>query len=680
MIAALYINAMKKSKKYGEKTHTKKHKSTSQVNLKSLKSMHILAKTGSKSLKIRVFYEFYVFIEYTFICFIAHLQKGFFFHTIKTPKRETVQKFERRPPMKLRRMVSILTLLVMVLALAPMAASAEDVKLTGLFYKNSLTASFDTLEWLNRAEKAAGVDITWQEVTVDFDAVKGAMFAAKQAPDIMIRSVSNADLITFEGLFADLKPLITEENTPNIYKMMQDWPEIEPYITEENGAIYGLPSFSYVNPAIANTVSGPFWINKQWLDNLGLEMPNTLADLKNVLMAFKEKDANGNGDPTDEIPFDALSWHSSWNYLQLLGAYGIQLMGPDSGAPQLQNHFFAEDGEIKSSFLDDRLYEFIIYMRDLNDNGLLNPNFFTKDYDTYVALCRGEGGGYAKLGVFTGWDPPSMCGNEVGAQYVCMNILSKDENTKGTGVFNVFGNSITKNVVAIAEACADKKAALRFIDQFYGMFNEYEDQADNYALQAYYGGLNEVDNRIQKTDSPKILQRVIPNDGVTDLNTYTWQNAWVTYGPYYHGVKPTVDQSTWTAEEKMNYWLGLDDSDPAKTLKVLAETPFEESFNVYWRTADVNAAGYGSAYAAVELEDLYWEPALYFAPEDIEEVDLLTASWWGYAESKLGPWITRAASIEDEWKEYKETLIAYGIEDVIAIKQAAFDTWLDEQK
>ena len=41
------------------------------------------------------------------------------------------------------------------------------------------------------------------------------------------------------------------------------------------------------------------WINQTWLDNLGLEMPTTPEELYTVLKAFKEQDANGNGDPGD---------------------------------------------------------------------------------------------------------------------------------------------------------------------------------------------------------------------------------------------------------------------------------------------------------------------------------------------------------------------------------------------
>ena len=45
------------------------------------------------------------------------------------------------------------------------------------------------------------------------------------------------------------------------------------------------------------------YIDRTWLKNVDMEMPTTLDEFYNVLVAFKEKDANGNGDPNDEIPW-----------------------------------------------------------------------------------------------------------------------------------------------------------------------------------------------------------------------------------------------------------------------------------------------------------------------------------------------------------------------------------------
>ena len=47
-------------------------------------------------------------------------------------------------------------------------------------------------------------------------------------------------------------------------------------------------------------------MRKDWLDRLSLEVPTTWDEWVEVFKAFKEQDANGNGDPNDEIPFTAM--------------------------------------------------------------------------------------------------------------------------------------------------------------------------------------------------------------------------------------------------------------------------------------------------------------------------------------------------------------------------------------
>jgi putative aldouronate transport system substrate-binding protein len=45
------------------------------------------------------------------------------------------------------------------------------------------------------------------------------------------------------------------------------------------------------------------WINTEFLKNVGLSAPRTPDEFRAMLIAFRDKDANGNGDPKDEIPF-----------------------------------------------------------------------------------------------------------------------------------------------------------------------------------------------------------------------------------------------------------------------------------------------------------------------------------------------------------------------------------------
>ena len=76
------------------------------------------------------------------------------------------------------------------------------------------------------------------------------------------------------------------------------------YITTPDGNIYSLPN---VDGSLHVQYNMKLWLNTTWLDNLGLSMPTTTDEFYNVLKAFKEQDANGNGNPNDEIPFSTVT-------------------------------------------------------------------------------------------------------------------------------------------------------------------------------------------------------------------------------------------------------------------------------------------------------------------------------------------------------------------------------------
>ena len=64
--------------------------------------------------------------------------------------------------------------------------------------------------------------------------------------------------------------------------------------------IYGLPYVFHTATVQGHTA----FFSEEWMKNVGVDKaPETTDELYDMLVAFKEQDANGNGDPSDEIPF-----------------------------------------------------------------------------------------------------------------------------------------------------------------------------------------------------------------------------------------------------------------------------------------------------------------------------------------------------------------------------------------
>lgn len=177
--------------------------------------------------------------------------------------------------------------------------SGEIVKLTALFNKHSLTKDVNEMQWLTDLEADCNVDVEWQQISADWDQKKSAMFASGEIPDLLFNATADSDYIQYYGLFEDLKPWI-EQYAPNLQAMFEEVPETEILCTTLEGKIFGTPKYQSVWPK----TNGTIFINQTWLDNVNMEIPTTWEELKEVLIAFKEQDANGNGDPNDEIPMD----------------------------------------------------------------------------------------------------------------------------------------------------------------------------------------------------------------------------------------------------------------------------------------------------------------------------------------------------------------------------------------
>jgi putative aldouronate transport system substrate-binding protein len=182
------------------------------------------------------------------------------------------------------------------------AATTEDGKaqITALITKHPLTQDLKKMEWLKKVEEETGIKIKWEEVTADWDQKKGAMLASGDVPDLIIgpNAITDADFVQYQGLFEDLSDDM--DKLPNVQAMFDAKPETEGIATQLDGNIYGLPKYQRFWPGTATRQ----FINQQWLENLGLEVPTNWDELYVVLKAFKDEDANGNGDKNDEIPMD----------------------------------------------------------------------------------------------------------------------------------------------------------------------------------------------------------------------------------------------------------------------------------------------------------------------------------------------------------------------------------------
>lgn len=537
-----------------------------------------------------------------------------------------------------RRVVSIVLAGLMVMTAlagcggkgAGKVEKTEDgkTKLKALFVSHSATQNIDDMKWVQEIEEAAGVEVEWEQIRQDWETVKSTRFASGDIPDILINATTDSDYTKYTGLFEDLTPYI-EKEAPNIQEMFTDVPDTKVLATAGNGKIYSVPKMQTVWPK-TNTV---LFLNKTWLDHLNLEVPTTFTEFEAVLKAFNEQDANGNGDLTDEVPLDYNAYggnnawfNSAYSLLKMLPSMGIQLTDIET------NGYFVEDKTVKCYAIDERYKEFITTLNRWYSEGLINKNAITNDYSAYQSLSRGNENGEALVGACFGWEETDKFG-ALSDQYIALPPLTYDDGVEA-GTYETYWNydmdqlNMQANRICMSSQCSDKDAAMKFIDAFYDSTT---------SVEVLFGGIS--DGCLEKVDdsSFKVLP---PQDDTMDPGTWKWTSTFADFGPMYIRDDISIEMSQ-DMENALN-----------------ERTVYDEAL-------------------AKNNEDIYY-PHLFMKYTDEEQntMAMNQANINNIIDNKWSLWITGEADIDAEWDSYVDSVKGAGLDEVLKIRQGAFDKYL----
>lgn len=288
------------------------------------------------------------------------------------------------------------------------------------------------------------------------------MFASGEMPDIILTGVSSGNrydkateqALGEQGLVLSLNDYLDTVSVG--YKQaFEEIDGLKEYITTPDGNIYSLPN---IDGSLHVQYNMKLWINTQWLDNLGLDMPTTTEEFYEVMKAFKEKDANGNGDPNDEIP---LSTVTSGAGTQLDGF----LMNPFQLTSET-NKLYVDNGKVTFAPAQEGYKEGLKYLNQLYAEGLLNPESFTQDKNNQVNV--NEAGDECVIGAFLAQRPGYACDlstepySKKWEQYQSLAPLAGPDGqcVASWNPYVMFQSGMT----FISSSCTNPEAAFRLLD------------------------------------------------------------------------------------------------------------------------------------------------------------------------------------------------------------------------
>ena len=218
--------------------------------------------------------------------------------------------------------------------------------------------------------------IDWQLEAVlssRIDTVFNTRLAARNLPDFVDHRLDQTRLIEVyqQGHIIALNDLV-DQYGPTI----SEWYfEKDPYLLIANGDAEGnLLRFARntANPQHRIRVLN---INLAWLDQLGLDMPETTEELFDALVAFRENDMNKNGSK-DEF---ATGYWVNFNRA-FANSFGVKHMDTAKGS------FYPDaNGKVQHTMLTPEAKEYFAYMARLANANVLDKEIISQTGDRYNA-------------------------------------------------------------------------------------------------------------------------------------------------------------------------------------------------------------------------------------------------------------------------------------------------------
>lgn len=271
----------------------------------------------------------------------------------------------------------------------------EDLTLTIGLPLGTLVEDYDTNAYTLWLEEVTGYNlefVTFQSAAADYKAQLSAMLATgDELPDLLLNmNIGDGAYTEYgeSGYLVDLAPYYNnKELSSEFWTAMEKLKELDPdhydYVLRElnyGGSMYAYARIEY---SLIDTMQYQTYINQDWLDALGLKMPTSTEELYDVLVAFRDRDPNGNG-KKDEKPLigygsNVLHWIvNMFCYMDNETWFNVD-----------------DDNQLYLPHLTDEYREALIFINKLVDEGLMfnsAVSFTNKDVKSLLSVPDGEVG------------------------------------------------------------------------------------------------------------------------------------------------------------------------------------------------------------------------------------------------------------------------------------------------
>lgn len=348
----------------------------------------------------------------------------------------------------MKKLALLMAILMMVCASASAVTAsdenvypiADEVVTLTVWTGNVANRDYVNCDMTKFIEEKLGVKINFQFYTDDANTAYNLMLASDEWPDIFLGPWFSTDKILMGMEAKMLLPLndLIETQGYNYKAVLEANPGYKDMLTAPDGNIY---TFVYTDSGVHKDSEYKMFVKQSWLEKLGMEMPTTPEEFKDLLIAIKETDLNENGE-NDEIP--------------LMGYYNGRKSDPicflmNPFELYTDNYYtITDDGQIAFHANTDGWREGLKYIADLYANGLIAEETYVQDKTQFQAILN-KPSDDAVIGVMPIWYQGDVIDANVlnWVDYEPIAPLKGDDGTQQSaarfgGNFNMVGAISTK--------------------------------------------------------------------------------------------------------------------------------------------------------------------------------------------------------------------------------------------
>ncbi|ACT01802.1 extracellular solute-binding protein [Paenibacillus sp. JDR-2] len=505
-----------------------------------------------------------------------------------------------------------------------------------IFAQQDAGQNLKTNDFSRLLEQKFNVSFNWQTIPYEGAKEKRQISLANgHYPDAYILTsyidqFSQADVIRYgkQGIFYPLNDLI-EQYAPHIKAAFEQEPGLRALNTAPDGNIYGLGAYS---DCFHCSYPYKLWLNDKWLKKLGLDMPTTTEQLREVLQAFKDGDPNGNGVP-DEIPLSGSTEE-----------FGVRVL------PYLMNGFVYDDdrtylnvasGKVSLAAVKPEWQEGLKYVKSLYDQGLIDIGAFTQNSDAFFKL--GENADTQILGGGTAMHPAIFVntgpGNKRGSDYAPVPPLEGPH--ASYAVYYPSGIMPGAKFVITDKASPEARIALIRIADY--LFTP-EGQANAEIGKEGVDWRRPVEGeQALDPDIPAAFASIAPKEGDPPHNT-----RWSGMGHFY---MPKSYRNSWV-----------------QNMDIYAPDGYER--RLFQAT---------KLYEGHEPKEYFPMWSVWIDPDSADEASLLQSNLKNEIDESAMEFITGQIDLDKDWSSYVARLESLGSDRYVEIMQQAYDRWLQEK-